>query len=96
MYMYVHVHVQCTCIYVHVHVHVYTYIYNVHVCVYGIILLCCYHATTAPAHLSLHNMQQLLQYHGNALVAQQVRHHAEVHRPHEALVEAGNGGEGVS
>ena len=41
-------------------------------------------------------MQQLLQDHGDPLVPEEVGHHVEVERPHKALVETSDAGEGVS
>ena len=47
-------------------------------------------------YLSLHDVKELLQYHGYSLVAQQAGHGVEVQRADKALVEAGHTGVGIT
>ncbi len=47
-------------------------------------------------YLSVHDVQQLLKDHGNALVAKQSGHGTVVHSPHKLLVELDDAGVGVS
>ena len=75
-----------------------TYMYFVYyTCIiYTCTCTCIYVHVHVFVYLSIYDVQQLFQNHGDALVAQEVGHDVEMQRAHKALVETGNARDSIS